>query len=104
MPSAYEPVLSNHAIARSICALNTIPTPRPAPTHSAAPAVLNTRKRGQPMRVAPANGGAMVARPGTNFAITSAFTPQRSKRDCVWLTHESGVSDTRHSVFITRLP
>ena len=56
------------------------------------------------MCVAPANGGAMVARPGTNFATTSAFTPQRSNRDCVWLTHESGVSDTRHNVFITRLP
>ena len=56
------------------------------------------------MCVAPAIGGAIVARPGTNFAMTSALTPQRSKRDCVSLTHESGVSEILHNSFMTPLP
>ena len=38
-----------------------------------------------------------MARPGTNLAITSELIPQRSKRDCVWLTQESGSRDIRHS-------
>ncbi len=56
------------------------------------------------MRVAPARGGAMTARPGTNLAITSELIPHRSKRDWVWLTHESGSKDMRHSSFSTRIP
>ncbi len=56
------------------------------------------------MRVAPASGGAISESPGTNLATTSAFMPQRSKRDCVSLTQESGVSEMRHRVFITPLP
>ena len=56
------------------------------------------------MRRAPASGGAMMARPGTNLAMTSELTPQRSKRDWVWLTHESGSREMRHSVFSTRMP
>ncbi len=39
--------------------------------------------RSQPMRMAPASGGAMIARPGTNFAITKELIPHRSKR--VWV-------------------
>ena len=60
--------------------------------------------RGQPMRMAPASGGAIVASPGMNFAITNEFTPQRSKRICVWLTQESGSRETRHRVLSTRMP
>ena len=56
------------------------------------------------MRMAPASGGAMMARPGTNLAITRELIPQRSKRDCVWLTQESGSSEIRQSVFSTRIP
>ena len=60
--------------------------------------------RSQPMRMAPASGGAMMARPGTNLAITSELMPQRSKRVCVWLTQESGSREILHSVFSTRMP
>src|SRR4029077_15726020 len=56
------------------------------------------------MRVAPASGGATSASPGTNFATSSTFAPQRSKLVWVWLTQESGVRETRHSRFITRPP
>src|ERR1700730_5911497 len=73
-------------------------------THAAEPKALYTRKRSQPIFVAPASGGAMSANPGTNLATSSAFAPQRSKRDCVSLTHESGVSDIRHNNFMTPLP
>src|SRR6185312_10304870 len=73
-------------------------------THAAEPTVLKARKRNHPIFVAPASGGAMSASPGTNLATSSAFEPQRSKRDCVSLTHESGVSDIRHKSFITLLP
>ncbi len=53
------------------------------PTHSAAPAALNAMNRPQPIRMAPARGGAMIARPGMNFAITKELIPHRSKR--VWV-------------------
>src|ERR1700716_182474 len=74
------------------------------PTHAAEPTVLKARKRSQAICVAPASGGAMSANPGTNLATSSAFEPQRSKRDWVSLTHESGVSDIRHNNFMTPLP
>src|SRR6266850_2528534 len=73
-------------------------------THAAAPTAAKARKRGQAIFVAPASGGAMSDSPGTNLATSSAFEPQRSKRDCVSLTHESGVSDIRHNSFMTPLP
>src|SRR5579862_9879663 len=73
-------------------------------THAAEPRVLKARKRNQAILVAPASGGAMRANPGTNLATRSAFEPQRSNRDCVSLTQESGVSDIRHNNFMTPLP
>ncbi len=61
-------------------------------------------KRRQLMCIAPANGGAIVARPGMNFAKISELTPQRSNRFWVWLTQESGSSDMRQRVLSTRIP
>ena len=58
----------------------------------------------QPMRIAPASGGAMMASPGTNLAMMSELTPHRSKRICVLLTQESGSSDILHRVLSTRMP
>ncbi len=63
-----------------------MPAPRAAPVHRIAARVLNKTNRGQPMRMAPAIGGAMVDKPGTNFAMTIELMPQRSKRVWVWLT------------------
>src|ERR1700737_2593107 len=73
-------------------------------THAAEHRALYTRKRSQCILVVPASGGAMSANPGTNLATSSAFEPQRSKRDCVSLTQESGVSEIRHNSFMTPLP
>src|SRR4051794_10252587 len=81
-----------------------MPPPIATLTHAAEPAVVKARKRSQAIFVAPASGGAIRASPGTNLATSSAFEPQRSKRDCVSLTHESGVSDIRHNSFMTLLP
>src|SRR5258708_22118252 len=81
-----------------------MPPATATPTHAAEPKVLKTRKRSQAIFVAPASGGAMSANPGTNLATSSAFEPQRSKRDCVSLTQESGVNDIRHNSFMTPLP
>ena len=82
-----------------------MPAASPLPTQSGArPACESTMNLGQPMRMAPARGGAMMARPGTNLAITSELMPQRSKRVWVWLTQESGSKEMRHSVFSTRMP
>ena len=47
-----------------------MPAPTLTPTHSAAARMLKPIKRSQPMRMAPANGGASIDKPGTNFAIT----------------------------------
>jgi hypothetical protein len=58
----------------------------------------------QPMRNAPASGGAMMDKPGTNLAMISELTPQRSKRFCVLLTQESGSSEILHKVFSMRMP
>src|SRR3954470_3616954 len=81
-----------------------MPAIRTTPTQAAAPRVLYARKRNQAIRVAPANGGAMSDSPGTNFATIRALEPQRSKRDWVSLTQESGVNDIRHNSFMTPLP
>ena len=56
------------------------------------------------MRTTPAIAVATEAKPGTNLANISDGAPQRSKIDSVCRTHESGDSDTRHSVFSTRPP
>jgi hypothetical protein len=63
--------------------LNSIPAASKLPTHSIALAVLKTPNRNHPIRMAPASGGAMIASPGMNFAITKELTPHLSKRDCV---------------------
>jgi hypothetical protein len=81
-----------------------MPAASPLPTQIAPPIALSPRNRGQAMRMAPASGGAMMAKPGTNLAIIRELTPQRSKRDWVWLTQESGSREMRHSVFSTRIP
>ena len=86
MTTAMEPISSSRLRSRSTCGPSNIPPPSHVPTQRAPPKVLKSSNRCQPMRVAPASGGAMVARPGTNFAISRAFTPQRSKRACVSLT------------------
>jgi hypothetical protein len=49
-------------------------------------------------------GGAMMARPGMNFAMTRELMPQRSKRVCVWLTQESGSSEILQRALRTRMP
>ena len=87
-----------------IWAWNSIPAAIAAPAQITTPMPLKTRNDGQPRRVAPASGGAMVERPGMNFESTSVSFPQRSKRNSVWRTQESGESDTRHRSFITRRP
>ncbi len=67
-----------------ICLSKIIPTPSPLPAQSAAPTRSKYMgKRCQPIRVAPASGGAIVESPGKNLAKTIALTPQRSKRDWV---------------------
>jgi hypothetical protein len=81
-----------------------MPKPSATATHRTDPALLKATNLVQPMRMAPAMGGAMIASPGTNLAITSALTPQRSNRVWVSLTQESGSSEIRHSVFNTRIP
>src|SRR6185312_16662150 len=73
-------------------------------THTTEPARLNAANCANPIRVAPASGGAISDRPGTNLATNRALPPQRSKRVWVWLTQESGVREMRHNSFITRLP
>ena len=47
--------------------------------HNSAPAALNTIKRGRLTPMAPASGGATVAKPGTYFATSNDGAPQRSK-------------------------
>ena len=56
------------------------------------------------MRIAPASGGAIVARPGMNLPRTRVIPPQRSKWFSVWRTHESGDSEMRQRVVMTRRP
>ena len=67
----------------SICDLSSTPASSAAPTHSAPPSVLKAEKRAKRMPTAPASGGAIIARPGTNLAKIRAFAPQRSK--LVWV-------------------
>src|SRR5580704_10261776 len=94
----------NSSSSRSICDWNRTPAPRPTPTQSTAEQALKETKRGQPTRRAPAIGGAMMARPGMNFAMTRELMPQRSKRVCVWLTQESGSREILHRALRTRMP
>src|SRR5450755_1497465 len=101
---AIVPALFKCGSSVSICVLRSTPAPRPDPTHRAAPSELKDKNRIQPIRVAPASGDAMIDSPGTNFATRSAFEPHRSKRLCVWLTHESGVREIRHNTLMTLLP
>src|ERR1700679_1483015 len=89
---------------RLICDLNSTPAANQQPTQRTAEQVLRRINRCRPMRMAPAKGGAMIAKPGTNLAMTNEFTPQRSKRVCVSLTHLSGSGENLHSVFITWMP
>src|SRR5256886_2871491 len=56
------------------------------------------------MCIAPASGGAIVARPGMNLPRTRVIPPQRSKWFSVWRTHESGDSEMRQRVVMTRRP
>src|SRR5579863_2614673 len=90
--------------SRSICERSSMPASSAAPIHSADPSVLSAAKRASLMWVAPASGGAIIDSPGTNLAMIRALTPQRSKLLCVWLTQISGVSEMRHSSFMTRPP
>ncbi len=81
--TATLPMRSRCCSSSSICELNRMPATKAAPTQSAAERVLKKINRSQPMRNAPAIGGAMVDKPGTNFAMIKELTPQRSKRVCV---------------------
>ncbi len=87
-----------------IWAWNSIPAPIAPPAQIVTPRPFSRRNDGQPSRIAPASGGAMVERPGMNFEKTSVSFPQRSKRNSVWRTQESGERETRHRSFITRRP
>jgi len=104
MTTTVPPIPLRRGRSCAICDFSSRPTMSAAPTHSAAPAALNAANRPKRMRVAPASGGAIIDRPGTNLAMTSARGPQRSKLACVWLTQVSGVSEMRHRSFITRAP
>src|SRR4051812_9087023 len=73
------------------------PSPSPVPTQRIAPTRLKSRNRNHPTPIAPASGGVTVDRPGMKFETRSVFVPQRSKIDCVWPTHVSGVRDTLQS-------
>ncbi|MEZ4289475.1 MAG: hypothetical protein R3E53_02635 [Myxococcota bacterium] len=55
--------------------------------------MLQSRKRKGDIPLAPASGGAIVCKPGTNFAKSSVFGPRRSKLARVLRTQESGSSD-----------
>jgi len=101
---AMAPKWLRRASNSSICERNSMPAASATPTQIIAPSVLSARNRSQPMRIAPASGGAMMASPGMNLATSSELMPHRSNRLWVWLTQESGSREILHRVFKTLMP
>src|SRR5260370_219992 len=67
--------------------------------------MVSSRRNGARRRpTTPASGGAMVLRPGRNFATSRAQRPRLMNRFSVRRTHESGSSERRQITSRTRLP
>src|SRR5439155_1331590 len=69
--AASVPSPSRRTMNSLIWAWNSIPAPIAPPAQIATPRPFSRRNDGQPRRIAPASGGAMVERPGMNFERTS---------------------------------